>query len=237
MIKNVLFDLDGTLLGMDQDLFVKAYFGKMCMHMAHRFEPEKLVKAIWDATGAMVMNDGSQTNEEVFWKVFDHKLGMDTTSFRHEFDEYYENEFDSVVEQTCVPSPICAESIKLLKSKGYKVIVATNPIFPAIATRKRMIHGGFDPNDFELVTTYENCHYSKPNPKYYMEIMEKCGLDPAECMMVGNDCDEDMVATTLGMKFCLVTDDLINKHNKEITADFVGTREELYHYFEEMVNG
>ena len=44
-IKAVLFDLDGTLLPMDQDEFVKAYSMGLAKKLApHGYEPEKLVK-------------------------------------------------------------------------------------------------------------------------------------------------------------------------------------------------
>ena len=47
-IKVVLFDLDGTLLPMDQDEFVKAYFGGIAKKLApYGYEPNKLVKSIW----------------------------------------------------------------------------------------------------------------------------------------------------------------------------------------------
>ena len=63
-ITTVLFDLDGTLLPMDQDLFVKSYFGKLAEKLApYGYEPKTLMKAIWAGTGAMVQNDGSKKNE------------------------------------------------------------------------------------------------------------------------------------------------------------------------------
>ena len=65
MIKTVIFDLDGTLLPMDQEAFTKYYFGLLAKKLApHGYEPEKLIKSIWAGTAAMVKNDGSRTNEE-----------------------------------------------------------------------------------------------------------------------------------------------------------------------------
>mgnify|MGYP000081149430 CR=1 FL=1 len=47
-MKTILFDLDGTLLPMDQDAFVKYYMGLLAQKMApHGYEPEKLVEAVW----------------------------------------------------------------------------------------------------------------------------------------------------------------------------------------------
>lgn len=50
MIKTILFDLDGTLLPMDQEEFVKLYFGQLARTFAREFEPEQLTRSIWDAT-------------------------------------------------------------------------------------------------------------------------------------------------------------------------------------------
>ena len=79
MIKAILFNLDCTLLPMDQEIFLKAYLGGLAKKMApHGYDPDSLVKAIWKGTGAMVMNDGTHTNEEVFWTVFSKLIGRDT---------------------------------------------------------------------------------------------------------------------------------------------------------------
>ena len=70
-ITTVLFDLDGTLLPMDQDVFTKTYFKLLAARLAPLgYEPAQLVDNIWAGTAAMVKNDGSCTNEEAFWKVF-----------------------------------------------------------------------------------------------------------------------------------------------------------------------
>ena len=46
-IKVVLFDLDGTLLPMDQDIFVKTYFGLLAKKLApYGYEPDKLIQSV-----------------------------------------------------------------------------------------------------------------------------------------------------------------------------------------------
>ena len=119
-----------------------------------------------------------------------------------------------------------------MKAKGKGVVLATNPLFPSVATRNRASWAGLDISDFLLYTTYENSCYCKPNPKYYIEICEKLKLDPTECLMVGNDVTEDMVAETLGMKVFLLTDCIINKKNKDISAYPHGGFKELKQFIE-----
>ena len=51
-ITTVLFDLDGTLLPMDQDLFTKKYFGALAAKLApHGYDPEQLIKGVWAGSG------------------------------------------------------------------------------------------------------------------------------------------------------------------------------------------
>jgi FMN phosphatase YigB (HAD superfamily) len=70
-IKAVLFDLDGTLLPMDQDTFIKAYLGGLVGLLSpHGYKAEDVASALWASTRAMMKNDGSMTNENRFWQSF-----------------------------------------------------------------------------------------------------------------------------------------------------------------------
>ena len=234
MITTVLFDLDGTLLPMDQEVFVKDYLGRMAQYLApYGYDPSLLVKALWAGTGAMVKNDGSAKNEDVFWKVFDGLLEKDARKDEALFDAFYRGEFQKSKE-SCGFNPDAADAVRQIKAMGYRVALATNPLFPAVATLSRIQWAGLNPEDFELVTTYENSRFCKPNPDYYREILGKLKLDSAECLMVGNDVGEDMIARTLGMKVFLLTDCLINKDNADISQFSNGSFPELLHYIRSM---
>lgn len=230
-IQVVLFDLDGTLLPMDQDVFVKAYFKGLATRLAPLgYEPEQLVKGIWTGTEAMVCNKGSKTNEEIFWETFAKVYGPKVLEDEPYFDEYYRTEFQKVKE-VCGFAPQAAEIVHGLQEKSVRVVLATNPIFPAVATQSRIRWAGLTPEDFEFYTTYENSRFCKPNLNYYKEIVERLGVSAEECLMVGNDVGEDMVAEKLGMKVFLLTDCLINKEQADIDAYPHGGFEELKRYF------
>ena len=227
-ITTVLFDLDGTLLPMDQELFVKAYFkGLAAKLMPHGYDPQALIDAIWKGTAVMVRNDGSRTNEEAFWNYFASVFGEDARKDEPKFREFYETEFQHV-QKVCGYDPAAREVVDLAKSLGYRVVLATNPIFPAIATESRMRWAGLSPADFEFYTTYENSSCCKPNPAYYTEILSKLGLCPEECVMVGNDAVEDTAALQAGIsQVFLITDCLLNKDSRDISAYPQGGFEEL----------
>lgn len=230
VMKAILFDLDGTLLPMDQELFVKAYLKRLAgFMMPHGYDPEKLVQVIWACTGAMVKNTGKQINERIFWNDFEAMTGKDRSSEEGTFLQFYQTEFQKV-QESCGRNPLAAETIRALKEMGYQLILATNPLFPQIATYSRIRWAGLSPEDFIWVTTYENSSFSKPNPDYYREILSKMELKPEDCLMVGNDAEEDMIAGTLGMKTFLMTECLINKYSKDINPYPKGGFPELMDY-------
>ena len=230
MIKNILFDLDGTLLPMDQDKFANGYFSRLVKKLAPLgYDPQKTVDGVWAGTAAMIKNNGERTNEEAFWVKFEELFGTKALSDKPIFDEFYRNEFNEV-KSDCGFNPAAAETVKKLKENGYKLVLATNPIFPAAATESRIKWAGLDKSDFLLYTTYENSHYCKPNPDYYGEILEKLSLDPSDCLMVGNDVAEDGAAQKLGIKVFLLTDCLINKKDEDISAYPHGGFKELLEY-------
>lgn len=231
-VKVILFDLDGTLLPMDQDLFIKAYFGLLAKKLSkHGYEPDKLIKSIWTGTMSMVNNNGLKTNEEVFWDKFKEIYGEEVINDERLFADFYENEFQEV-QKVCGYNEQSNQLIKLLKEKGYKLVLATNPIFPFIATKSRIKWAGLDINDFEHITTYENSKYCKPNLKYYQEILNTLNLNPEYCIMIGNDVNEDMVVNELGIKSFLLTDCLINKDNKDISVYPNGNINDLIKFIE-----
>ncbi len=218
MITTILFDLDGTLLPMDQDVFTKDYFKRLAAKIAPLgYEPKALVDAIWAGTAAMVKNDGSRTNEEAFWNCFTGIYGSEALKDVPVFEEYYRNEFQNVA-QVCGFNPKAKQTVDRLKEMGYRLSLATNPIFPAVATESRIRWAGLDPTDFEYFTTYENAVHCKPNVEYYQDILNHLHCRPEECLMVGNDVQEDMIAETLGIRVFLLTDCLINKEKKDISA-------------------
>lgn len=230
-IKAVLFDLDGTLLKMDQNEFVKTYFKYLAKHLAPRgYEPDKLLKVFWAGVNAMVTNDGNVTNEEAFWKVFVKAYGEASIEDKPYIDEFYKNDFNKV-QEACGFYKESKEIISLVKEKGRIAVLATNPMFPKAATQNRMRWAGLEAGDFAEYTTYENCHYCKPNPQYYVELLERHNLKPEECIMVGNDVEEDMIPTEkLGMKGFLLTNCLINKNKEDISRFSKGDFEALKLY-------
>ena len=116
------------------------------------------------------------------------------------------------------------------KENGYKVIAATNPIFPKPATYKRLEWAGLNPEDFEYITVYDNSSSCKPNLLYFKDLCEKCSISPKESLMVGNDVDEDLCSAELGFDTFLITDCIINRNDKDYSSYKNGSFEDFYNY-------
>jgi len=220
MLQAILFDLDGTLLPMDTDAFTKAYFGNLAIKAREwgYTDAEALIAGIWGGTYAMIKNDSDQNNETVFWAEFGRIMNRDAGADIPKFDSFYENEFHAAKAAT-KEAPLAVEAVRLAREKAERVILATNPIFPRVATQARLSWIGLKDTDFDLVTDYTNSRRAKPNPDYYREILAQFDLDPARCLMIGNDVTEDMVAAqSVGIPTYLITDCLLNKKQLPITC-------------------
>ena len=231
MIKAILFDLDGTLLKMDQEIFIKAYFAGLAKKLApYGYDPQGLVKAVYQGTMAMQANDGKGTNEEIFWTEFEKLLGGEVKKHIDVFEDFYLKEFQ-LVENVCEKSKGAQKAVASLKDK-FILALATNPVFPKIATQSRIRWAGLEEKNFALVTTYETDRFCKPTKEYYLSVAQRIGVKPEECLMVGNDVDDDMPAKDVGMKVFLLTDCLINKTGVDISVYPNGNFDDLLMYIQ-----
>ena len=97
MIKAVFFDLDGTLLPFNENEFVKVYFGLLAKKLNPLgYEKDRLVDCLWTGTKKMMMNDGSKTNEEVFWDYFAEVYGQEKLEDKEFINSFYTNEFKHI---------------------------------------------------------------------------------------------------------------------------------------------
>ena len=183
-IRHLLFDLDGTLLPMIQDEFVKYYMpllAKSYLQAGVEVDPKAFIGAVWKGYEAMVKNDGSRTNREAFWSFMEDVLEIPVEEAEKLAVQFYDGDFNQAIAATR-PSKLSDAIVKTAKEKGFHVYLATNPVFPRCATLNRIRWAGMDAGDFELITTYEDCRFCKPNPAYFQEILTELGLRPEECL-------------------------------------------------------
>ena len=223
-MNTVLFDLDGTLLPLDMKEFTDTYMFLLKNRLlSSGYDADDIIEGIWAGTEAMISNDGMITNEECFWKTFGNHItkgeGKLDTKFKRKLEKeilkFYKEDF-GVARYITHPTDVAAECIRILKEKGYQVVVATNPVFPEVAITERLEWAGLEPEDFSMITTYENSCYSKPNPNYYRFLLKVLDKDAEDCLMVGNDVHEDMCAREIGIDVFLMEDYVVNEYNEDV---------------------
>ena len=123
----VLFDLDGTLLPMDNDEFTRGYFKLLAAKLApYGFEPGALVDGIWAGVAAMVNNDGSRTNSEAFWDCFARTFGQSALDHRHVVEEFYAVDFRAA-RRFCGFAPAAAETVRMGLFKNKALVTWLGP--------------------------------------------------------------------------------------------------------------
>lgn len=229
MFNTFLFDLDGTLLPLEMDEFVRIYFTEMGKELGDLIDPKRLVENVWSATKTMVANIEPKTNETVFMEAFAKLIDGDLALYQQRFNAFYDGPFGKA-KAAVVNQPLVRESVALLKVKGYQLVIATNPIFPEQAILRRIEWAGFSPENFSYISSYEHNHYCKPQIQFYQEVLTDIGKKPEECMMVGNDVGEDLIAGKLGIETFLITNYLIHKSSTPIVCDHQGDYEAFYRF-------
>lgn len=205
-IKAILFDLDGTLLEINLDLFISNYLKLLAQSVAHIVSPKKFIAKILKASEAVEENDGRNTNLEVYSDAFFPLEGHKREEIEPYFDKFYEKDF-SKLRQFTRRKPEARTVIKTAFDKGYEVVIATTPLLPLTAIEQRLEWAGCSPTDFpyRLITTIENSRATKSvtNLNYYEQILEIINQPAQSCLMVGDE-DKDMIAGELGMQTFLI---------------------------------
>ena len=201
MSLTLLFDLDDTLLDTNLDAFMPAYFQALSQHMANRIAPNVMLRALVGGVNLMYESeDPTQTLEEIFNADFYTKLGLSRHDLIHVVEEFYDDVFPTLAQHTR-QRPDAVPLIEWALACGYRIAIATDPLFPRKATYHRLRWAGFDPERFELVSSFEHFHFTKAHPAYYAEVLGRLGWPEGPILMVGNDIMRDLLpAHRLGLK-------------------------------------
>lgn len=232
----VCFDLDGTLLPMDIDEFMRAYFERIAGYMeAHGMDQAAFLSALKAGTKAMAANHDGRTNEAAFWSAFFPAFEQVTNAALTEderqqvralADAFYDEDFGHIGDGF-EANPLAAHVIRVLSEKGYPLVLATMPMFPRRAVEHRLAWAGVDPDAFVRITSYENSTSVKPKQTYFAEVLASLGVAGSDVCMVGNNTMEDFAFLDLGVEGFLVTDWLLNPIDVDIQQMRHGTFAEL----------
>lgn len=235
MKKLIMTDLDCTLLIMDQDVYIKRYVNEIAkMFYELGYDGKFIAKATMQASMMMAKNDGSRTNAEAFEEAFASIVGEGAKKIIELFDDVYGDRYHSIKEITTF-NPYAEEIVSLMREKADHIVVATQPMFPLEAVRKRLSWTGLKPEMFDHITVYDNSTFCKPNPLYYKEVMDKYGVTAEETLMIGNDITEDILpCQKLGVDTFLVMDGIINTINHDLNGIRKGNYDDLLKYLKSL---
>ncbi|MCJ7499470.1 HAD family hydrolase [bacterium] len=224
----LLLDLDGTLL----DIEVSFFFGPMveAMHQCFRdiLDMDRFRKGLFGGTEAIMVEPRSdgETNLEGFNRTFSNCTGMDIPDIEQRFRQFYSDVFPTL-SRYGKPSPGASQFIARAEAEGYTLCLATNPIFPTLAILERLRWSGVDPDAFSFVPGLETMSTCKPRIDYYLELCSILHLDPSECLMVGNDMEQDLPASETGMGTFLVEGHVVSRGKTDLVPDARGSLEDL----------
>ena len=219
-MQGILFDLDGTLLDVDVNAFLRRYFRAIQAAVGPRFPGVEFMPSILASTEAMQSRHSELTNRQAFFRDFLDRTGVDIGENWGMFEDFYRDVFPTLGEGYG-PAAGAREAVEAARSLGLKVAVATQPIFPRIAIEHRLAWAGMAGDDFDAVTSYETMHACKPQAAYFRETCALMGCEPRECLMIGDDRGIDMPAADAGLRTFYVGRDA------EAAADFRGTLEDV----------
>jgi FMN phosphatase YigB (HAD superfamily) len=201
-IKAVLLDLDDTLLINDMETFSPPYFRALLAKVQGVCRPGTFVEALNSGIRAMVANDGrGPTNAEVFDREFYPRVGCPRDDIEPLLNDFYRHDFEDLAYLTA-PDPAARELVSLLRERGIKIAIATQPIFPlsAIHTRLRWANVSAEEFGFDLITSYEVMAACKPRRAFFESVLRQIGCRASESLMVGDSIEMDMPAGRMGLR-------------------------------------
>ena len=224
-IKAILFDLDGTLLHMDFEKFIPAFFKSFARYFSKHYDSDDLEQKLMAINVSLLQNAGNKTNLEVFKEKFYELFEVDTKVLDFMISEYFDFVFPKL-QKHVKSKPDARDTVNTAFNCGYDVVIATNPIFPVIAARHRLNWVELGNFPYTLITGLENCSAVKPNLLFFKEICSKIDRNPSECLMVG-DLNMDMVASKLGCPTFFMADSNATLKPSTPKPTYMGTLKDL----------
>ncbi|HEY2980671.1 MAG TPA: DinB family protein [Anaerolineales bacterium] len=202
MSLTLLLDLDDTLLQTHLEQFIPAYFAALSRYLAAQVDPQTMLAALAAGTRKMLSNqDPALTLRQVFDAEFFGSLEADRAVLDPLIDRFYDEIFPTLAPLTA-RRPEAVALVDWAFAQGYRVAIATDPLFPLKANLHRLRFAGLAPEryTFALVSAYETFHFTKSHAAYFSEFVGRLGWPEGPVVMVGNDAERDLApARALGL--------------------------------------
>ena len=180
--KLIIFDMDGTLVNSSLTIAKAINYVRKNLGFEPMLETEILKR----------VNDPSINPAQYFYhaKVFDKD---------HEkwFSEYYSRNHDKEL----VLYVGIKEMLLALKSKGFKLAVATNAY--RRSTLESLTHLGIL-DIFDAIGCYDDVAQGKPHPDMLFKVLDELDCNANECIFVGDGPRDEMAARGAKMDYIMV---------------------------------
>ena len=201
-ITTLLIDLDGTLVG-------NRPLGMALDFMRHSYTELRKHAAPWPAISTLLSINkeykrppNGLKNDDRIVELASRRLGITSVEARKILKDGVMEIFPRL-QRHFYPMPGAQDFIQWAAG-AYPLILATNPVWPEEIIKLRASWGGIEPGVFRMITHMRAMSACKPEALYYREVLELNGLNPRECLLVGNDLKMDLPATKVGIRTFIV---------------------------------
>jgi len=223
----VLFDLDGTLLQVEMRSFIPRYVAGFHACCSDLVDYDPLQRAMRAGIHLLLETEcGRRSNEERLFAFLADRLQLGEGLLRERFARFLDTGLEPLAD-AILEIPEAVSLLECCRKAQVPLVLATNPVFPQALIAARCRWAGLDLDHFVLVTSFENSRYCKPQRGYFSEVAVRLGVDPRDCLMVGNDTSHDLSATEIGMTTWLVDSYLLERDGPTWEPDYRGSHQEL----------
>jgi len=227
-LKGLLFDLDGTLLQVEMQHFIPAYLDDLALHFSASVPSGRFSRVARQAVHALLAKgDARRTNRERYVAILEAQLGIPEKLFEERLALWLEEGLPRLAHHV-TPIAGARPLLDYCFSLGLPVILATNPVFPRAMIEARLAWGGLGDYPFDMITSYENSRYCKPQPDYFKDVLEGFELVPENCLMIGNDTQHDLAAAAIGMSTFLVDTFMVDRLGGDFSSNYRGSLADLF---------
>ena len=226
-VEAILFDLDGTLLGVDMHTFISNYLAGLAARLEDLAHSHQVAGKMRDAVVDMLTRvDGQLTLEQRMLNYLEENLAIPPHRYQEALADFCRENLPGLA--SCIQEhPLARPLLKACQNLDWRMVLATNPIFPRAVIDARIKWAGLEPDFFHFVTDYETSRHCKPHLEYFQEILARLDISAKACIMVGNDSWHDMAARRAGMRTCLLTTWRIDHRQTRFSPDWEGSHEEF----------
>lgn len=201
-VKNLLVDLDGTLLG-NRNLSLSLQFVKKAVQALKPLGGTgHALSTLLAIQKELHRESGDRTNDVRVVDLFARKMNLTPEKAREIIREKLFIIFPEL-KKYFFPVPGALEFLEWARNK-HTLILATNPVWPPEIQELRVKWAGIDPTWFKSITHIRKMNACKPSPKYFAQILEQEGFSPDDTLHIGDELKMDLPATKVGIRVFLV---------------------------------